>query len=423
MITVLRSSWALYLGTGTIMIAHGLSSSLLGIRGTAEGLDPLDIGIVMAGYYLGFMLSSGITQPLLQRVGHVRVYAAYASLGSAVLVLYPLWINEYFWVALRITNGICLAGLYIVAESWLNGTNANTHRGQALAVYVATQLIGLILGQWILTTSDPSGYILFIYGTVLMSVGVGPVLLSVAPVPVFETAKPMSFRELYTSSPLAFVGMTLLGLSFSVTFSMLAVFVVLTGRSVADVALMVSAVYVGGTVFQYPAGWISDKIGRRIVVTVLCALAITATIIGLFSANNLYLLLLSAFLIGGGTTPLYSVLLAHANDHIESERMAACGARMIFLQGIGSFVGPPVAGVAMNAAGPWAYFMIIGCITGAMGLYSVYRSVMRKMPQPEEAVGLAPLPLKASPVATEMYIETSLGPDDELGGEIRPSAA
>ncbi len=423
MLAVLRNSWALYLGTGTIMVAHGLSSSLLGIRGTTEGFDPFDIGIIMAGYYLGFMLSSGITQPLLQRVGHVRVYAAYASLGSAVLVLYPIWVNEVFWIALRITNGICLAGLYIVAESWLNGTNVNARRGQALSVYVATQLIGLVLGQWILTTGDPDEFHLFIYGTVLMSVGVGPVLLSVAPVPVFETAKPMSLRELYTSSPLAVVGMTLLGLAFSVTFSMLAVFVVLTGRSVTDVALMVSAVYIGGTVLQYPAGWISDKIGRRIVVTVLCAVAVAATIIGLASGNSLYLLLLSTFLIGVGTAPLYSVLLAHANDHIENDRMAACGARMIFLQGIGSFVGPPIAGFAMNATGPWAYFVIIGCIAGAMGLYSVYRSLMRKMPQPEEAVGLAPMPLKASPVATEMYIETSLGGEEELDGELRPAAA
>lgn len=423
MLAVLRSSWALYLGTGTIMIAHGLSSSLLGVRGTSEGLNALDIGIVMAGYYLGFMLSSAITQPLLRRVGHVRVYAAYASLGSAVLVLYPIWVDPVVWTALRITNGVCLAGLYIVAESWLNGTNANAHRGQALAVYVATQLIGLIAGQWILTTGDTSGYTLFIIGTVLMSVGLGPVLLSVAPVPVFETAKPMSFRELYTSSPLAFVGMALLGLSFSVVFSMLAVYVVLSGRGVADVALMVSAVYIGGTVLQYPAGWISDKVGRRIVVTALSALAVAAAILGLVGANNLYLLLASSFLIGGGTTPLYSVLLAHANDHIESDRMAACGARMVFLQGVGSFVGPPAAGIAMNYAGPWAYFGLICGITGLLGVYSVYRSAVRKMPQPEETVGLAPIPLKASPVATEMYIENALGADGEEDGGTLPAAA
>lgn len=423
MLSVLRGSWALLLGTLTVMVAHGLSTSLLGVRGASEGMTAFEIGIIMAGYYGGFLLSSDITQNLLRRVGHVRVYAAYAALASAVLILYAVEVDPVLWTILRFVNGACLAGMYIVAESWLNGVNANQRRGQALGVYVASQLFGLVLGQWLLTTGEPAGYELFVIGTVLMSLGVGPVLLSVSPVPVFETARPISLRELYDISPLACVGFALLGLGFSVIFSMLSVYAILSGLDVTDVAAMVAAVYVGGALVQYPAGWISDKIGRRVVITALSAGTAAAAAVGLLSTDNFVLLLAVSFVVGGGSSPLYSVLLAHANDQVESDRMASCGARMVFLQGVGSFLGPLLAGVFMNLIAPWAYFAMIGSVFGALGFYSVYRSAKREMPIPEEAVGVAPLPLKASLVATEMYIETTADAAEEAGGMDRPAEA
>ncbi len=407
MMTVFRNSWALLLGTVMIMIAHGLSTSLIGVRGSIEGFDTIAIGMIMSGFFVGYMTSSMVTPHLVRRVGHVRVYAAYASMASACLILFAAAVDPILWALFRFLNGACMAGIYVVAESWLNGINANSRRGQALSLYLAAQLTGIVIGQGILSIGDPNGYDLFVVSTVLVSLAFGPVLLSASPVPVYETAKPLSFRELYHVSPLGFVGMLLLGAVFSIEFSMTAVYGVEKGLSVGEIAAMISAIYVGGTVVQYPMGWASDRIGRRAVVIGLTALSVAASLAALLLAGSLPVLLVLAGLIGAGTTPLYSVLIAHANDFLDNDRMAAGGARMVFLQGFGATLGPPIAGVVMGVAGSWSFFALIAIFSGALGLFATYRSTQRSAPAAEEAVAFAPMPLKTSGVGAEMYLEAS----------------
>ena len=272
MLAVLTNTWALLLGMFLIMIGNGLQGTLLGVRGGIEGFGNLTMGVVMSGYFLGFLGGARITPQLLRRVGHVRVFAALAALMSAAMIVYAAIVHPVAWVIMRLAVGFCMSGVYVVAESWLNDGSDNTRRGQALSAYLMVQMLGIVLAQSLLNVADPAGYDLFVIMAVAVSVAVVPILLSVSPTPVFETGRPMSLARLYAASPLGCVGTFLLGGVFACIFGMASVFGTRAGLTNAEISIFIGAIYLGGMLLQFPIGWLSDRLDRRLLI-----LAVTAT--------------------------------------------------------------------------------------------------------------------------------------------------
>ena len=97
MITVLRNTWALFFGFGIICLGHGLQGTLIGVRSVLEEFSYISIGLIVAGYYVGFLLGSILIPILLGRVGHIRVFAALASLASIAILLHSVFIDPYSW--------------------------------------------------------------------------------------------------------------------------------------------------------------------------------------------------------------------------------------------------------------------------------------------------------------------------------------
>ncbi|WP_372841636.1 MFS transporter, partial [Phaeovulum sp.] len=344
MLTVLRTTWPLLLGVMLLMVGNGMQGTLLGIRGAIEGISTYHMSVVMSAYFLGFLLGSRMTPELIRRVGHVRVFAALGSLISAVLVLYaaaPHWVA---WALMRVLIGFSFSGVYITAESWLNAASTNETRGQSLSAYMIVQAIGIIVAQLLLNASDPSGFMLFVIPSVLVSLSFTPILLSVAPAPVFSTTARMSFRRLFHVSPLGCVGIFMMGGVFSALFGMSSVWGGRAGLSVAEISAFVAAIYVGGLVFQYPVGWVSDRMDRRVLVLELAALGGVLSL-GVFLFDpGFAVLLVMAVAIGGIANPIYSLLLAHTNDFLDQSDMASASAGLLFINGVGAITGPLVTG-------------------------------------------------------------------------------
>ncbi|MEL6317986.1 MAG: MFS transporter, partial [Pseudomonadota bacterium] len=231
-LNVIRASWALYIGILLLMIGNALQGSLVGVRAEIEGFDPQIFGFVSSAYFIGLMLGAWLTPRLLRRVGHVRVFAALASLISAAFIIFAALVDPVAWFLCRLVVGIGFAGVYIVSESWINDSSDNTTRGAALGVYMLTQMGGVMVGQALLNVGDPAGFELFVLMSVLVSVSFAPILLSVQPAPVFDTSKPMSLRELYEASPLGSIGMLLLGGTMAAMFGMGALYATRVGMSV-----------------------------------------------------------------------------------------------------------------------------------------------------------------------------------------------
>lgn len=410
MLSVLRNTWALLLGLGLLMLGNGMQGTLLGIRGAIEDFSTFQMSIVMSCYFVGFLFGSRMAPEMIRRVGHVRVFAALGSMISAVLILYAAAPDWVVWAALRVLIGFSFSGVYITAESWLNNASTNETRGQALSLYLIVQMVGIIAAQLLLNVGDPSGYVLFVIPSVLVSLAFTPILLSVSQAPAFETTKPMSFRQLYDASPLGCVGMFLLGGVFSAQFGMASVWGTQVGLSVADLTIFVSAIYAGGLVLQYPIGWLSDRMDRRKVVLWLSALGAVALMVPMFVDLPFALLVLVGALGGGVSNPLYSLLLAYVNDYLDGSDMAAASGGLLFINGLGAISGPVITGWLMGAVGPNGFFLFMALLFGALALYAAWRMTQRRTTAEATSSYTA-----VSPSASVVAVETAALLDTDDG--------
>ncbi|MDC1223353.1 MFS transporter [Ascidiaceihabitans sp.] len=422
MLQVISSAWALLLGMGLLMVGNGMQSTLLGVRGQIENFGTFEMSVVISAYFIGFLGGSRMAPNLICRVGHVRVFAALASLISAVMILYPTLVNPWVWVLGRILIGFCFSAVFVTAESWLNDAASNENRGQALSIYMIVQTAGIVLAQGLMVTADPSGYVLFVIPSILVSIAITPILLSISPTPAFETTKAMSLRELMGFSPLGCVGMFLLGGVFSAQFGMASVYGSEAGLSVGEISTFVATIFIGGMITQYPIGWLSDRMDRRTLIVLAAAVGAVGASIGVMSNGDFTLILVAAFLMGSTSNPLYSLLLAYTNDFLEHEDMAAGSGGMIFLNGLGAVSGPLITGWMMGVFGPSGFYMLIGVLFSMLAIYAVYRATQRPAIPVDEtgsfvAMSQSAMTPVAMEIAQEYAIETDLEDESEIPAE------
>lgn len=400
---VLKITWPLLLGVMFLMVGNGVQSSLLGIRGAIEGFSTFKMSIVMSAYFVGFLGGSQRTPMMIRRVGHVRVFAAMGSLISAVLVLYPLLPDWVGWALMRMLIGFCFSAIYITAESWLNNVAANETRGQALSAYMIVQMVGIITSQALLNVGDPGGFELFVIPSILVSLAFLPILLAPVPAPTFDRVEGMSFGRLFRISPLGCAGMLLTGGVFSAMFAMASVWGTLAGLSVRQISLFVGVMYLGGLILQYPIGYLSDRMDRRLLVVALSAAGVVTMFFAAALALPFALVLVAAFLLGGITNPLYALLIAYTNDFLTRDEMPSASAGLIFLNGFGAIFGPLATGWIMEQVGPNGFFLFIGLLFLTLAAYAAYR--MTRRAAPAKSQGTAPLAPGASAVAVGAVLE------------------
>ncbi|WP_114967309.1 MFS transporter [Alkalilacustris brevis] len=407
MLQVLGTSWALLLGIGLLMVGNGVQGTLLGIRGSIEGFTTFQLSVIMSAYFVGFLGGSRLAPELIRRVGHVRVFAALGSLISALLVLYAAVPDWVAWTLMRILIGFCFSGVYVTAESWLNNAATNETRGKTLSLYMIVQMLGIITAQGLMNVADPAGFTLFIIPSVLVSLAFTPILLSISPAPVFDTTKPMSFRKLFEVSPLGCIGMFLMGGVYAALFGMAAVWGTMAGLLVFEISMFIAMIFTGGLVFQYPIGWISDRMDRRKLIAIsagICgAVALVATVFPL----GFYALLVAGLLIGGIANPLYSLLLAYTSDYLDREDMASASGGLLFINGLGAIAGPLITGWIMGIVGPSGFFLYITFLTVLVSAYAFYRMTRRAAPSTADTGAYTVFTPAASALAMEAAYEAA----------------
>jgi len=284
---------------------------------------------------------------------------------------------------LRVLIGFCFAGVYVTAESWLNNSTSNETRGQTLSLYMIVQMLGIISAQALINFADPAGFMLFVIPSVLVSLAFAPILLSISPAPPFDTTKSLSIRALYDVSPLGVVGIFLVGGILSALFGMSAVWGMQAGLSVLEISLFTAAIYVGGLFFQVPIGWLSDRMDRRKLIIAVALVGTVAASLPMLLPMSFWTLVSVGLVIGGIANPLYALLLAYTNDHMEQDMMAAASGGMLFVHGLGAVIGPLVIGRIMGVIGPDGFFLFIGVLTTVLALYAAWRMTRR----PESFIG------------------------------------
>jgi len=413
MFQVLSGAWALLLGMMLLQVGNGMQGTLLGIRGALEGFSTYEMSVVMSSYFVGFLFGSRMAPEMIRRVGHVRVFAALGSMISAVLILYPTIAEPWAWAVGRVLIGFCFSGVYVTAESWLNNAATNETRGKALSLYMIVQMIGIVSAQGLMVLADPSGYVLFVIPSVLVSLAFAPILLSVSPTPAFGSTKPLTLKQIMKISPLGCVGMLLTGGVFAAQFGMSAVYGAEAGLSVGQISAFVASFYVAAMLVQYPLGWLSDRMDRRKLIAGVSLVTGGGAMIGMLFGDNYWMLLTAAFLVGGSSNPLYSLLIAYTNDFLEHDDMAAAAGGMVFINGLGAIAGPLMVGWMMSQIGTGGFFLYIAVLMFAMVLYALYRMTQRAAPSVRDTDRYMPVSPSASPMAVEFAQEFAIESSQE----------
>ncbi|MCI4665561.1 MAG: MFS transporter [Neomegalonema sp.] len=421
---ILRSSWPLFVGLLLLMIGNGGQGAVLGVRAVIEEFSNETYGFVSAGYFAGFLLGSTLTPNLIRKVGHVRVFAALGSLISAALIVFVWLIDPAVWFVMRFVVGFGFSGVYIVCESWLNEASSNENRGQALGLYMFIQMIGVVAGQQLLLVGDPAGFELFIIMSVLVSISFAPILLTVTPTPISDTARPMSLSELWDASPLGCFGALTLGGVYGAMFGMASIYGARIELTFAEIAIFASMLYVGAVVMQPFIGWISDRMDRRSLLVAVALSGATFSLLGAMFSHlslgavgefELRALYLISFLAGGFINPIYPLLAAHTNDHIERDQMAAASSGLVFLNGVGALAGPIVVGFGMTYVGPQSFWFFMAALLATMALFGMYRATQRGAVQ--ETIPFAPVTPRVTAVATEIMTEVAIEQAEALEEE------
>ncbi|WP_172151004.1 MFS transporter [Pseudomonas tumuqii] len=359
-------------GVALLLLGNGLLNTLLTLRGVAEGYSTGMLGLIMSGYFVGFLLGTWLAIPLVRRVGHIRAFAFCAALAAITALLHVLIIDPWVWLGLRVLYGLALVSLYMVIESWLNAQVPNGKRGQVFAVYMAVNLGALAAAQQLLNLADPSDFVLFVLAAMLISAALMPIALTRQPQPSVPETLHTNLRQLVGIAPLAIAAAGLSGLALGAFWGMAPVYASLSGFDATGVGLLMSGAILGGALLQWPIGIYSDKHDRRLVLFWVVALSVAvALLMSVLPAGRL--LLAAIFVWGGLAFAIYPIAVAQLIDQLHSDEILAGSSSLLMVNGIGSVCGPLLAGLLMQHLGAQALPLYFAATLGALAAYTFYR--------------------------------------------------
>ena len=412
MYNLLKGTWALFFGVGMMMLANGLQGSLIGIRASLEGYSASAAGIILTGYYAGFLLGALYIPQRIKNVGHVRTFAALASIASISILIQSLHVSFLGWFLMRFISGICFVGLYTVAESWVNDLTDNEHRGQALSVYMIVSMAGSAFGQLFLNIANPETATLFMIVSILISISLVPILIVVSKQPDFSVAKFFTIKELYKASPLGVVAAIMTGLAHGTLWGIGSIYGLKNGLSIEQVSIFMFTFVIGGAINQYLVGYLSDKYDRRTIIVIVTFLASIFAVLAVLIGGSFIALIIITFIFGGLTVPLYALAIAHTNDFLEKDEMVAASAGIQLAGGVGLTIGPIIGGLSLDLIGASGFWIFLFLIHALLGVFGLFRMQIREAVPLEEQGSTVLVSSRTTATLMELYpdAEESIDP-------------
>ena len=430
MYKIIKNSWALFTGFGMIIISHGFQGNLLGIRAVLEEFNYIATGTMMSGYFIGYFIGANVVPNLVSKVGHIRVFAAFASIASLSALVHAVFVDPYVWTISRFLTGFSMIGIFIIVESWLNDRATNKTRGKVLSVYMLVTYLGMSMGNLLLNVSSPKNYEPFIMISLLFSIALVPILLTKRKPPKFKKTSSIKIRELFKISPFGSFSTFCSGFIFSAMLTMLSVYAVTMNLSVFEISVLLVGVTLAGALFQWPIGSLSDSYDRRLIIIGCCIFASFFTILSIFysglSFNNLLAeemlrfnyfsvgtgmdktkLFIFIILLAGMILPLFSLNLALVNDYIPKEKFVAAGGGLNIIFGLGAIGGPIICSVLMSLFGPNGFFIHLLFFLLVMSIFGIFRMTRRKYEDNPEST-FTPLPKDITPLGIELDPDTGV---------------
>lgn len=403
----------LLLGLAILLVGNGMLAILLGLKSVASFGEAVT-GFVMGGYFVGYVAGYFIIPRLLQAVGHIRTFAATAAMAAVATVAHGAFVDPFLWLLLRLISGVCLVGIYMVVESWLNAQTPNTHRGQVFSIYMVITLTALGIGLFAAPLAGDSGRLEpYVLASVLFSLGLVPVAVTPMPQPHAVAPPPTGFRRLIRASATGFAGALIAGVVNGILWALGPAFWRGLGLSEGESALFMALVIAGGVLLQWPIGRFSDHRDRRKVLAGVCLLAALVALSTLVAVDlSLWLLGCCALAYGGLMFTIYGLCVAHVNDRVAPEEILESTRALLLLYGIGAALGPMTLGPVMQVYGAPALALCCAAMLLLLAAVSMEQIWVRKAVEPEEQAVFVAL-TRTSQAVLDMLPDAAAPPETE----------
>lgn len=393
---------AILFSTALYIAGNGLVGVLIPVRAHLAGFSNLALGVIGSFYFAGFVIGCFAGPRLLARVGHSRTFAVGAGISAATVLLQSMFVSELLWMVLRGAFGVAAAAIYMVIESWLNDRATNENRGRIFSAYLLVNFSSIIAGQMLFATSNPSSFALFSLSAVFYTLCLIPMGLTQLPQPHAAHVPSLRPLRLYHVSPVGVVGCIAVGFANSAVWTLAPVYAHAHGLSKGWLAVFMSVFTLGGALIQLPLGRWSDRIDRRILIAIVCALSCALGLaLATFGGAHRWTILPLIFGFGMAALPLYGLSVAHTNDRIARQNFVETSATLLLINSTASVFGPTVAAFIMGKLGTQALFYYSAAIHAAMALFAIARIAMRDEPSNMHREPYEPQPQQATLATAE----------------------
>ncbi|MFR9702740.1 MFS transporter [Aeromonas sanarellii] len=399
------------------ILGHGLFNTLLTVRLSAEQVSAQAIGLVSAAYFGGLVLGAFVNARLIIRVGHIRAYAAYASLLCFLFLLHGMVVDPIAWTVLRLVGGFATGGIFVVLESWMLVSSTPANRGRLMSLYMILLYGSLAMGQQLLKWVDPMVLTPFALCAMAATLSVVPLAISRASTPAMVAPQRVGVRELVRLTPAGMGSSFTSGLVLGAIYGLLPLYFTDSGATLSRVADMMALVILGGMCLQYPIGRMSDRHDRRLVILLLCS-ALTLLALMMVLLPGAWRTPIEGgliFLLGGMAFSIYPLSLSHACDELRPDQVLGANQGLLLAYSLGAMIGPLLAPSVMGLFGPqglFVYFALCGLLLAG---YLGWRRRQR-----------APIPLAEHqvfmPVPPNTPMTAELEPRTDLAGEAVPAS-
>ncbi|AOF83159.1 major Facilitator Superfamily protein [Methyloversatilis sp. RAC08] len=369
---------ALLSGVALLLLGSGLLTTLLAVRGGIEGFGSPFMGLLGSMFFAGFLIGTHVAPRMIRRVGHVRAFAFFTSAVACAVLLHEMLVVPWVWALVRLLTGISMVGLYTIVESWLNSQSAPAQRARVFSVYMGVNLGALALSQQLLHLGPASGHVLFGLAALLVSAAVMPVAATRLNQPLLDHSASVDLKSLYAKAPIALSAAFASGLAMGAFWGLGAVWADGHGIGHQGIAAFMTATILGGALFQWPIGLMSDRMDRGRAIA-LVSLGATLCAIGLMLAGSRGTLALSlaGFVYGGFAFSLYPMAVARMIDRLQPHEVLSGSSSLLLIHGAGAAAGPLLAGFAMALAGDAALPLWFAATQGALAIAA--SSLLRRL--------------------------------------------
>lgn len=394
--TETRNVFAIILAVMILQIAGGLLSMLTPLGLEALGTAPQFIGGIAALYATGFMLGAWTAPAALASFGNIRLFAAAAAVTSAGSIALSLWYEPGFWAIVRIVQGVSFAYMFTSVESWLGQAVPDKSRGNVMGIYHTGAKLSLMIGPFFVAGLSPLDSRAYSWAALFLTLALVPICLTQQEQPETRDRTTMPLGKLYRLAPAAVIGVALAGVINTGTLALLPIYFegfAIGGGGTAAAATALAAAWFGGLVIQWPAGRLSDRIERRLVIAVLSAVSgLAAMVIAIFGRSFGEIGVMLVLIVwGGGALTFYGLCVAHAIDRTPKGKIPQVMSGLLFIWAGGSIVGPLLSGIAMRAAGATGLFGLAGLLLILLAFIMVWRVSARAAPEEHQQEDWSPI--------------------------------